>query len=217
MFIGYKKSSCLFKCMIFLLCSASMLVAGNLEFNPCINGDILLSFTLLDEDIKVVPLGKNYMIQIDGCSGHVDGGMPDLPIFVKVLDGKPNESLEVKLLPSKYVVVTQNIDVVAVARRETIALDPPNSITREVRRESPVVYSKNVFWPKNQVEVTEAWQGNRKLLRIAICPVQYNPVSRVLRACTHLEAILKVVPSIKKEGARGPICSRLADKVGTEK
>jgi hypothetical protein len=203
----YKNIPFLFEFVIILLCSAGMIFADSLELKPRANGDILLSLTL-PEDIQIIPVEEDYLIQIDGYTGHADSGMPDLPVLVTVLDGKPNESMEVKLLPCEYLIITQNIDIAAVATRETIALDPPNSVTRNVRKKNDAIYSRNIFWPEKQVEVTEAWQGNRKLLRIAIYPVQYNPISKVLRACRKLEAILKTVPSTDEEGPRGPIRPR---------
>ncbi len=204
MLVAIKNLSFIFKSMLLFFGLVNVLFAGGLVLEPTVDGDILLSFTT-QEDVQLITSGDEYLIEIDGFSGDMDAGMPDLPVFVKVLDGKANESLEVGLLSSEYVTVTQNIDVAAVSIRETVALGPANSVTRDVRSKNSSIYTNNVFWPEKQVFVTEAWQGNRKLLRVAICPVQYNPVSKVLRICRKLEAILKTVPSIDQEGPRGPI------------
>ena len=207
MVISHRNNSFLFKCILLLLCSVGILTAGSLMLENSENGDILLKLNT-QEDVQLIPLGDDYIIQIDGYSAHMKAGQPDLPVFVKVLDGKPNESLEVILLSSEYLIVTQNLDVAAVEVRETIALGPSDSVRRYVRREAPSIYTNNVFWPEKQVDITEAWQGSRKLIKVAIFPVQYNPVSKVLRVCRKLEVILKTVPSINEEGPRGPIRPR---------
>lgn len=144
-------------------------------------------------------------IRMPGQAGRSEPGSPDLPVFARSLPGVPGLSMSAKVVHATLAVVTQGVDVVAVETRETVAIDPTNAVTRVYRKRLGGIYDAVAYWPPQQVGVTEAWMGTRKLARIVVAPVQYNPVERTLRILREIEVELRFQPSAMPESERGPL------------
>ncbi len=184
----------------------------NIQTNKSSGYDIEFSVT---EDIEFIVSDDGVSVKMTDQVGPMEAGMPDLPLFVEILNGKSDESLSVVVVTAEYEVVTQNVTVVAIPLRETTALGPQDSETKNLRRPRDDIYNMNSFWPESHIQITEAWHGNRKFLRIAIWPVQYNPVTGTVRVCKSFKAKLNVIPSRDEEGPRGPLRRGRSNKIST--
>ena len=109
------------------------------------------------------------------------------------------------VLRAVYGTVTQGIKMASVETRETVAVDPARSVIRVRREHDDAIYGRDAYWPKQQLRVTEAWMGTRKLARVVVAPVQYNPVEQTVRICRELDAELHFNRSPKPESGRGPL------------
>jgi len=182
----------------------TMVGAAELEIRDGAPGQRELTFSL-PQEIKFVAVDDGWTVVCDGQVGALPSGSPDLPVFSELLTLQPGESVEAEIVTAVYEVVTQNVSVVAVAVRETVALDPGQSSTRTVRRKDRVIYARGDFWPAQQVRINEVWLGSRKLARLELRPVQYNPATGTVRVCRSLKVVLRTVPSRTEEGPRGPL------------
>ncbi len=182
-------------------------VIAQVEISDSGSGQRDLTFSL-PQDIELVAVNDGWTVICEGQAGALPSGSPDLPVFSCILPLQSGESLEAVSVTAVYEVVTQNVSVVAVSVRETVALDPGQSNTRTVRRKDPVIYGRDAFWPVQQVGINEVWQGPRKLARLELRPVQYNPATGTVRVCRSLKVVLRTVPSRNEEGPRGPLRRR---------
>ncbi len=196
-------------CIALVVASSQVVTVGlaQVDISDSGAGQRELTFSL-PQDIKLVAVDEGWAVVCDGQAGSLPSGAPDLPVFSEILALQPGESLEAVTVTAVYEVVTQNVSVVAVSVRETVALDPGQSRTRTVRRKDRVIYDSDGFWPAQQVSINEVWQGSRKLARLELRPVQYNPATGTVRVCRSMKVVLRTVLSRDEEGPRGPIRRR---------
>jgi len=196
---------------IAMVVASALLVAtvgiAQVEISDSGPGQRELTFSL-PQNIEFVAVDAGWAVVCDGQAGALPPGSPDLPVFSGLLPLQPGESVEAGTVTVVYEVVTQNVSVVAVPVRETVALDPGQSSTRTVRRKDRVIYAQDGFWPVQHVSINEVWQGQRKLARVEVRPVQYNPATGAVRVCRLLKVVLRTVPSRNEEGPRGPLRRR---------
>jgi len=145
------------------------------------------------------------VIRMDGQAGRGNPGTPDLPVFAKSLPGVPGHSITGTIVRAIYAATTAGIEVAAVEMRETVAVNHTQAVTRVQRKRDDAIYGAGAYWPHRHVEVTEAWMGTRKLARVVVAPVQYNPIERTVRVCRELDVELHLTSSVRPEGERGPL------------
>jgi len=161
---------------------------------------VTLSFP--DPEIVAGPGGGT--VSVAGQTGRAAPGMPDLPVFAWAMPGVPNRSMRARVLRSVAGVSVPDVQLAPVPTRDMARDGVEPRAEALVLIPDEAVYSQGVSWPEEIVAVSEAWMGTTKLARVAVYPVQYNAVKRLLSAYRKVEFVLEYVPSAHPETQRGP-------------
>lgn len=204
---NFRKTKYCIQLVVVAVSLATTVGASPLEISESGLGLRELTF-ILPQEVEFVAVEDGWKVVCEGQAGALPLGSPDLPAFSGIVVLQPGESLAVEAVTPVYEVVTQKVSVVAVPVRETVALDPGESVTRTVRRKDPEIYAQDAFWRNEFIRIDEAWQGRRKLARVELRPVQYNPATGTVRMYRSLKVVLRTVSSQDEEGPRGPIRPR---------
>jgi hypothetical protein len=143
--------------------------------------------------VQLDDVGSGYAVRMRGQSGPLPAGSPDLPVFARVMSVPRGYTLALRVIRADFAWATQDVAVAAVAARADGLIDAMQPAPL-VRRRSPVVYGSDRFWPDTPVDIAAARGNSEKPVRIAVCPVRYNPVRRELRACREIEFELSLAP-----------------------
>jgi hypothetical protein len=143
--------------------------------------------------VTLEDVGDGYAVRMHGQAGPLHPGSPDLPVFARGVSVPPGHTLEMRVIRADFAWATQDVAVASVAARADGAIGAMQAAPL-VRRRSPVVYGSDRFWPDRPVEVAVERGEAHKPVRVAVCPVRYNPVRRELRACREVEFELSFAP-----------------------
>jgi hypothetical protein len=139
----------------------------------------------------VLPQGET--VAFAGPSADTHPGAPALSPLVRVWPGRPAFRARVRLVHAEF----RDEPGTTVAPGAAPRLDYTAAGVRRVgsvRRQDPVIYGQDAFWPPELLHAREAWMGTNRLLRLTCHAAQYNPVRRILRVYTRIEAELQWVP-----------------------
>jgi len=138
------------------------------------------------------PNGKAYIIRTPNDARILKKGAPDLPLYAKSLIIPDLDEMQVNILSSKYIEIP-NINV-APSKGNLLRTINPESVPYTYGIE----YQQNSFYPTTLAYLREPY-----ILRdfrgqaLVIQPVQYNPVTKILRIYT------KIVLEVKSTGNIG--------------
>ncbi|HPG40717.1 MAG TPA: C25 family cysteine peptidase [bacterium] len=160
-------------------------------------------------------------ICIPGCEVSVDPQCPQLPVINRLLvipDGR-------ELVIDHIDVTEQNYSGAEAMMTGTVKPAPvytrvgeaPQSLVAETGR----VYQTNQFYPAETVRIYPGGiMRGRRIARLQIMPVHYNPVSGDIRFITRLECRLRLTdpaiaqPRAAKPASTGPLFNRLLNETG---
>jgi hypothetical protein len=133
---------------------------------------------------------NGYSLRIPGQAESAKPGTPDIPHIAKLFnvssDGHP-----VLTIRGMFPTNVQNVSVVPA---KGVALEQSEDETRRLRtfrRPQAEVYAADQLYPESLSKIDEARIGTQRVLRIEICPVQYNPIKREIRFYQRLEGVLE--------------------------
>lgn len=134
----------------------------------------------LAPDVQLVETPQGLRVLAAGQGAPHPAGAPDLPRFFETLEGDATHDARIHLESTSYIDIP--VDGLAPVPQPTMDLALDGSRTPGVNHDpDPAIYDEDAFWPDDLVNVTEAWLGTRKVTRIGVQPVQYNPVTKTLR------------------------------------
>ncbi|MDE5423853.1 C25 family cysteine peptidase [Ancylomarina sp. DW003] len=151
------------------------------------NGKIQIQFQLHSYDLVKVKSENAFIVKANNTSESIKKGAPHLPIYAKSVITPNTRDYTLKILGSEFIEI-KNIDVLPSKGELTRNIDPKNV---------PYIYGKeyeqNSFYPALTASIDKAYiLRNKRGQSIKINPIQYNPVSKVLRIYTHINLELEV-------------------------
>jgi hypothetical protein len=148
---------------------------------------ILLQF--LTPEFRLDPAGSGQVARAEGCVPGRVAGAPDLGTLVELLRAPPG--VRVTMTTGTCVFVAQeSVYISPVERTRRIHRDDQVFEDVAERVEDGTIYGADGFWPERILRVEEASMGTNRFVRVECIPWQYNPVRRVLRTYTRVEAAL---------------------------
>ena len=161
--------------------------SGNSKIN-LVNSNIELTrlhFELEGYDFEEVENGL-YKVNIDKGTPILKKGDPDLPKLNTSIIIPDNKNMSIYINDSEYIEF-DNIDIIPSKGNFSRNIDP-----KSVPYEYSDVYSQNSFYPENIAELGEPYilRGLRGQ-GVIVNPIQYNPISKVLRVYTNIEVVVK--------------------------
>lgn len=139
-----------------------------------------IDITLIPGPMQVVTQAEGVVVSAGKNSAVVNPGEPDMPVLVRVFKARPGRHARIasvsadSIMDQAAAVLPRSFETV-----ETVADNEVRRVT--VRNPDTEIYSVNEFWPAPQARVTEAAMGTNVYIRLAVYPVQYNPVTKTLR------------------------------------
>ena len=161
-----------------------------------------IDITLAPGPMQVITQGQGVVVSAGPGAAVVNIGEPDVPVLVRVFKARPGRHARVAVVSAEDVqeqsanVLPRPFETV-----ETVDDDKVRRVT--VLEPDPDVYLAGGFWPEPQARVTEAAMGTNVYIRLAVYPVQYNPLRQTLRSA----GIIKIRVSFDESHAG-------ADKTG---
>jgi hypothetical protein len=133
------------------------------------------------------PQGEAWLLTLPDGAPLLRAGAPDLPRIAVPLIVDDTRNMEVSIIASEFVEYS-DIDV-APSRGNLYRTTDPAALPLSYG----AVYSANEFYPGTLAALDEPFiQGVVRGQTLHFYPLQYNPVTRVLRHYTHLEVVVKV-------------------------
>lgn len=140
-----------------------------------------IDITLVPGSMQVSTQAEGVVVSAGPNAAVVNPGEPDVPVLVKVFKARPGRHARVASVSTDSIV--EQTAAVLPRAFETVETVADNEVRRVTLREpAPAAYSSNGYWPDPQARVTEAAMGTNVYIRLAVYPVQYNPVTHTLRA-----------------------------------
>jgi hypothetical protein len=139
-----------------------------------------LEITVLVPEATVETTEHGAVLRFASATGVGHPGEPALPMLVAVLEDPP---------PGEVVIDWQVLDkpeeriltVAPISTRRNRSLDDQVFVLETVSEPDLSIYTDDAFWPESPVSVSRASMGARRLLRIAVIPLTYNPILRTVR------------------------------------
>ncbi|MBN2088008.1 VCBS repeat-containing protein, partial [candidate division KSB1 bacterium] len=136
------------------------------------------------------PNQKYDLISLPECGFNSDAGHPQLPQIIKLIAIPTicqKKDIQIDIISTKYTDF-KNIMLCPVPRPIKQTVSPGIYCQINQYAEETSAYLKNEFAPKKLVEIEEiGFIREQKIIRVVICPFQYNPVTRWLRAFSEVE------------------------------
>lgn len=129
-------------------------------------------FSLASSDYGILPT-------IDGGFRSSEPAVPDVPFLVRLLPLPSTCDLEV--VARVVDCVETNSPLIAPVASGHVVEEMGGARLATARTKLGEVYSRDAFWPANVADVRIAAQGTQRWARVAIYPVQVNPVTRQVR------------------------------------
>lgn len=169
------------------------------QVRPTDPSGIRCSVTVIPGEVQRQTCGEGVTVSFRGQAADRQAGAPDIGGLVKTIPGRPGFRAVVHLLRTEF---RDEADVKVLPAETTYRrfVDDNSYRLEQARTPDPAVYANNAFWPPNVMRVTEAWMGTNRYVRLVCTPAQYNPVKRLLRVHSRIEAELDFVPDEGKAG-----------------
>ncbi len=151
------------------------------------DGKIQIEFQLHSYDLIKVDSENAFIVKANNTSEFIKKGAPHLPVYAKSVISPNNKDYTINILDSKFIEI-KDIDI----------LPSKGNLTRDVNpKDIPYVYGEeykqNAFYPTNIASIDKAYiLRNKRGQSIKINPIQYNPVSKVLRIYTNISIELEI-------------------------
>jgi len=162
-------------------------VKNDLSLKSQNDGKIQIEFNLHSYDLLKIDSENAFVVKANNTSDFIRKGAPHLPIYAKSVITPHNKDYTINLVDSKFIEI-RNINV----------LPSKGELTRDVNPKNiPYVYGEeykqNSFYPANIASIDKAYiLRNKRGQSIKINPIQYNPISKVLRIYTSISLELEV-------------------------
>ena len=143
----------------------------------------VIQFSMNAYNLKEVqtPRGISYIVEAPKAARILKKGAPDLPLYAKSVIIPDIDEMEVFVLSSKFVDVT-NIEV-APSKGNLLRTVNPDDVPYTYGIE----YEQNAFYPSNLVFLREPYiLRDFRAQALVIQPIQYNPATKTLRIYTDL-------------------------------
>ena len=135
--------------------------------------------------MMVITQAEGVVVSAGPGSAVVDRGEPDVPVLVRVFRARTGKTARIDQVVADD--VREDHARVLPRSFETVETVSDNEVRRVTLREpKEAIYSVDGFWPEVQARVTEASMGTNTYVRLAVYPVQYNPVTQTLRTTEKL-------------------------------
>lgn len=152
-----------------------------------------LRITIESHGFSAVPVEGGFSLRIPGQVASAKPGTPDVPRLAIMLPGVKGYRA-VLTLEGKD---PTNVMDVGVASSEGFRLDDPESpmrVLKAYRKPDPGIFGKDQLWPSELCRLEEGSIGTQKVVRVECCPLQYNPLTRMIRFYRRLEGELRFEP-----------------------
>jgi hypothetical protein len=123
-------------------------------------------------------------LSIPDCELMGAEGSPQLPVITKLIAVPDCDNVSISVLPaSQFELSNYNV-----------APAPGFSNHIEIFKENKSIYATDAFFPGKYYEILETgYVRSQKVVKIAIYPVQFNPVSKEIRAYANFNVSLSFV------------------------
>ena len=164
----------------------------------CREDEDVIEVMLTPGPMQVITQAEGVVVSAGKSAAVVNPGEPDVPVLVKVFKARPGRHARIASVSAD---ATADQTAAVLPRSfETVETVADNEVRRvTVRNPNAVVYSANEFWPAPQARVTEAAMGTNVYIRLAVYPVQYNPVTQTI----HMAEKIRIRVSFDESNA-GP-------------
>lgn len=125
---------------------------------------------------------------VEGAARYARPGEPDLPLLVRVLPVPQGCEAAVELVQIDAQ-ETNGVAVAPVPAQEIVEADTGRQL-RSAPAARSAVYGEDRLWPASPLRVEVADRGTQRWARVAFYPLQYNPVTGVVRWNRTVEARL---------------------------
>lgn len=148
---------------------------------------IQIVFKLHSYDLIKIDSENAFIVKANNTSEFIKKGAPHLPVYAKSVITPNDKDYKINILNSKYIEI-KDINI----------LPSKGDLTRDVNpKDIPYVYGEeyrlNSFYPANIASIDKAYiLRNKRGQSIKVNPIQYNPVSKVLRIYTSISLELEV-------------------------
>ena len=158
--------------------------------------------------------------QIDGAAYHeidlltdsntTKVGSPELPLVSNLIAVPDNAVVSVEIIETGAVTIYENIDI-APARESWFEGDQETAYTKNIS-----IYTADKMYPSQQVSIgTPAVFRDYRVVRVAVSPMQYNPVTKQLKVTSSFKVRLNytdgeaINPKTKSSKAISPTFDKL--------
>ena len=126
--------------------------------------------------------------RVAGGAHHGKPGEPDLPLLVRILP-VPEGCVATVEFVQVEMRETNGVRVAPVPAQEIVE-DGAGHLLRPAPADRSAVYSEDRYWPASPLQVEVADRGTQRWARVVFYPLQYNPVTGVVRWNRAVEARL---------------------------
>jgi hypothetical protein len=151
-------------------------------------GSLLFEWTspgLQWQDVQT-EVGNYALPQMEDLSLVYTDGLPILPVDAQTFD-LPGGDFEIVLLDTTF----SSVKVDRICPAPSLVPDASGDNYLTVYRENSSVYGAPAFYPARYLDSQVGFFRGKKMLRIAINPIRYNPVSGVARHLRYLKAMIQ--------------------------
>lgn len=159
------------------------------------------------ESMKIHVGGFDLNETPDGWIPHLEGsdgiiasdtkGVPELPRIVRYFPGRDGFTADATVTETDWV----DVNDVDLAPAESLYLKDDGENWSADRRPDDFLFSQDAFWPRDLVDVQEIRMRDRHVVRVEVRPLQYNPVTGVIRHHKDISADLGFVEKSEKTQA----------------
>lgn len=120
-------------------------------------------------------------------------GLPHVPMITKLIAIPDCDEVSISVVPSNELEFA-DYDVIPAPRYERKEWPDGSHSMVEVFEENKSAYSSDAYFPEKYGDIVEiGYVREQKLARVAIYPIQFNPVRKTLRVFTDFDITLSIV------------------------
>ena len=158
---------------------------GEIRLVSATQQGVTLQLTILKSDFKIKSHeydGKHFQsISFPRCRYASEPGYPHLPMQTTLIGVLPDANFTIKIIESSDY-STYTLKHPLADNRTIIGQHNPDRTAMKPQSGSNSIYTSNRFYPENLAKIgTAGWIRENRVLPFQIYPVQYNPVSGVVK------------------------------------
>ncbi len=151
------------------------------------DGKMQIVFQLHSYDLLKVDAENAFIVKANNTSESIKKGAPHLPIYAKSVITPNNKDYTLRILDSEYIEI-ENINVLPSKGEMSRSVDP-----KTVPYVYGEEYKQNAFYPALTASLDKAYiLRDKRGQSIKVNPIQYNPITKVLRIYTRINLELEV-------------------------